>query len=263
MSDNIFQNREIFFNSDIMSVISQNFDFLSISGRVDMLYMLQNIPEISGLPPEVRDEKIREIFRSRMAYNKSLYEFTILENEDPDIFSYTFAVVYPKGSEKPIIINERNMIDKASINGLENVGAHIKGGILWSLNGPAGKITFGNGRKQKIYCNDRERYHIQIFNKNGVLVRENWYKCGKLDRGNDLPAEIRYTGNIVTFRGWFRNGKIHRDGAPAMIAYYPDTGNIELEEYYQNSIEYRNNGLPHTIVYTNTIPPEIIEEIRD
>ncbi|MDY5129814.1 ArdC-like ssDNA-binding domain-containing protein [Actinotignum urinale] len=56
-------------------------------------------------------------------------------------------------------------------------------------------------------------------------------------------------------------GRLHRDGKPALIA-YRENGNIEHEEYYKHGMPYRENG-PATIYYNKDGSTRYEEYFRD
>jgi hypothetical protein len=89
------------------------------------------------------------------------------------------------------------------------------------------------------------KYHRDIIEYYTVVSTESdsirYRFCGKLHRGNDLPAVINTTGD----RSWMLYGKWHRENdLPAVIR-----GNGARYWYYQGKL-HRDNGKP-AIIHKN------------
>ena len=78
------------------------------------------------------------------------------------------------------------------------------------------------------------KYDVTIFDKSeaGSLARAEWRHNGQLHRDNDEPAVIFDDGE----RGWYQQGKRHRDNGPAVIS------NTGSSAYYQFGKLHRIDG---------------------
>ena len=76
---------------------------------------------------------------------------------------------------------------------------------------------------------------------------EIWYKDGKIHRDGH-PAVIEYysDGEIKT-EAWYKDGELHRKDGPAVVEYYRN-GQKYIEEWYVNGKRHRENG-PALIKY--------------
>jgi len=86
--------------------------------------------------------------------------------------------------------------------------------------------------------------------ENGNKRYEIWYVNGQCPRDGDLPTYVAYyeDGNKL-FETWFVNGQFHRDGdRPAKICYY-ENGNKRSEEWYVNGQLHRDGDEPTDILY--------------
>ena len=70
-----------------------------------------------------------------------------------------------------------------------------------------------------------------------MIVDMCWYREGQLHR-DGAPAVVKKYPNIK-IKAWYRNGKLHRDGKPAVIMKFKD----EIKcEWYQDGQLHRENG---------------------
>jgi len=85
--------------------------------------------------------------------------------------------------------------------------------------------------------NGIERYYYN----NGNIRSETYRLNNKCHRENG-PAVIWYyeNGNIKKYESYYKDGKWHRENGPAIIQYY-DNGKIEIEAYYLNGIEIKDD----------------------
>ena len=71
------------------------------------------------------------------------------------------------------------------------------------------------------------------YDSNGDIRREEWYKDGKQHRLG-RPAVIWHHGNgIIAIEEWIKNNKHHRLDGPAII-WYRNNGDIKSEYWYIN-----------------------------
>lgn len=69
---------------------------------------------------------------------------------------------------------------------------------------------------------------------------------GVLHRKNG-PASISYINNVAISESWYKNGKKHRIGGPAVILRH-ENGKKNIEEWFENGVQHRING-PASIIY--------------
>lgn len=81
----------------------------------------------------------------------------------------------------------------------------------------------------------RGDYTLAVTYESDVLVTA-WKKNGKLHR-DEAPAEIRYKDGQIQFVTWYQNGEKHCDGAPARLMYRD--GRLVAETWYQNGAIHR------------------------
>jgi len=83
-------------------------------------------------------------------------------------------------------------------------------------------------------------------------IIKSWYKSNLLHRDNDLPAIIRYnSNNNIINKGYYINGKRHRENGPAVIG-YSHNGRPCLLEFYKNDVLHNDLG-PAIIEVNNGI----------
>ncbi len=87
-----------------------------------------------------------------------------------------------------------------------------------------------------------ERYSVNIRRDpaTGVVFSEAWYNGGgKLDRSGDAALIVRdATTGIVTYEGWFKDGKRDRADGPAVIQRNRRTGVVSKEEWWKDGWEH-------------------------
>ncbi len=101
-----------------------------------------------------------------------------------------------------------------------------------------------------------EGVHYTYYTKNGIVVAEcrksvedfynieRWYRDGKIHR-EDAPAEIWLRGQL-TYELWYRDGKVHREDGPTQISYY--RGQKIMEYWHRDGKPHRDDG-PAIITY--------------
>jgi antitoxin component YwqK of YwqJK toxin-antitoxin module len=86
--------------------------------------------------------------------------------------------------------------------------------------------------------------------KNVQISYQGWYKKGKCHRDGDQPAYISYDSNgQIDYQEWYKKGDIHRDGdLPADIG-YDSNGQIYYQEWCKKGVRHRDGALPAYIGY--------------
>lgn len=96
-------------------------------------------------------------------------------------------------------------------------------------------------RDGKLHCLDGPAVEMRRTEDGEALVRKKWYRYGVQTRGDDLPADICYRGNVVARKIWLVQGFLHRGGEePAWIEYSGHTFaeyGISKELYYKLGAE--------------------------
>lgn len=89
------------------------------------------------------------------------------------------------------------------------------------------------------------------YNKEGLVIKRGWYQNGKLHRDNDKPALIETLfndPNKIVLECWYKNGQLHRDNdKPAYVEHY---GGKHLQ-WYQNGKLHRDYDRPAEIMYND------------
>lgn len=252
MEDLTTNNPEIFQNIDILSIITKNYDFLSLKDRENVLSIVESNRNLSAQEKEKLEKKI---FSDMIAHTKTLYNSDILEktlNIAMSTIECTLSVVYPKSDPEPKIdlywiyrLSSDAYIDMNGVNILSN-------GIIWSLRGISGKISIRGSRNidLNIYSNDRDTLYIEEYRHSG-LVQKAWLKEYKLHNINN-PARILINRDKITYR-WYVDGKPYRsDDKPTTEIRNINTDILQHESWYNQDSELHRVGKPAEIGYYDT-----------
>ncbi len=81
---------------------------------------------------------------------------------------------------------------------------------------------YENGQiKQEIWCDKKHKLHrldqpaFRLWNQDGVLIKEEWYKDDKLHRINGAAFKQWYENGNLKYEEWFQDNKCHRLDGPA------------------------------------------------
>ncbi len=171
------------------------------------------------------------------------------------------AVIHPNGDEEWRINGTLHRVGGPAIHSSGHGGApaHYYGGELHRDDGPAVVYnTYGKNYEELYYSHGK--YHrvdgpAIIERKDGVVVREEWRFHDMRHRVGG-PAVCEYTcslttdENVLTYEGYYCDGRYHRDDGPAFIKYDLE-GNITYQSWYFYGHLHREDG-PALITPTKT-----------
>jgi uncharacterized protein len=99
------------------------------------------------------------------------------------------------------------------------------------------------------------------FHRNGNVSYLEYYKHGKLHRGNGQPAKLSFYEHCrLQSKMYYKEGELHREDGPAFLWYYEYDG-IKFEKYFIRGMEHRNNE-PAKIFYSKNGEIECEEYYR-
>lgn len=190
------------------------------------------------------------------------YQYGILHrgNDLPAIFEKDKLSIWYKDGQMHRDVNQFGVAN-AAMNGFKKDGTevtkwYLHGKLHRDMNNPAAIFSYPDGSQMRKWFNhgvltrnfepaviwESGGEGFEMWYQDGVITRnddlpsiifssgaEHWYKDGVLHRENDLPAVISREWNE-----WRINGKLHRDGNPALI-----NNNGRAQLWCDNGIVYR------------------------
>jgi hypothetical protein len=180
---------------------------------------------------------------------KAVLPFDIEGNHFSD-YAPDIVVYNDDGSIRRIAwTNEQNIIHRTEGPAIISYVGNFVSTRTWVYNGFIGANDQNNpdvirynhdGSFRKIWCAKTLVTPEMIY---GIYSLE----CvGKRHRIG-APADIKFMGNRVISKTWFRNENIHNSNGPAIITYY-ETGGIRSEEWVDDDVHNNANGrLDNTI----------------
>lgn len=204
---------EVLLNSDLLTMITNNFSPFSEMDRISLAEALNNLPDYPGVD---KNTLIKTVIKYRLDDIKNYYDSFVVTNtinlhpiaNSP--LTYWFCTVYPKSENIPEC-NEYYIADTFVYKKPWDQSRILTSGIVWNLTGLAGKIVSG-ATKMLFYSNDTRSIHVKSYRYN-LLVKEEWY----------------------------RDGRLHRDNGPALIQYY--FGRNTIEEYWYDGHQYPSSNV--------------------
>jgi hypothetical protein len=94
----------------------------------------------------------------------------------------------------------------------------------------------------------RDNLPAKVINKDKGNVFWEWWQNGLLSNING-PAIIHINDGIIFMEYYYLNNNLHRDDGPAIINY---SGDVSLEKYFLNDIEYSQQDYLKQIKDTNS-----------
>ena len=116
------------------------------------------------------------------------------------------------------------------------------GGVVTQMPDSDGSITaYFNSSGEK----DREGGPAYIYkNREGEIIRQEWYKNGKLHRLDGPAIELGSPAKPARpwKQEWYKDGERHRVGGPAYVNKDPKYRYFDKEEWWQNGVLHREDG---------------------
>jgi hypothetical protein len=80
----------------------------------------------------------------------------------------------------------------------------------------------------------------KIYGTNGVLLKEKWYKDGRVHR-EDGSAKVYYVEGNVSYEFYYKEGRVHRLDGPCYISYLGKGGKSK-EWWSKDGVYHREDG---------------------
>lgn len=96
---------------------------------------------------------------------------------------------------------------------------------------------------------------LETFDKHGALIKSVWTDIGGfIHRNEDKPAVVKYKDDRVLSEFWYKHGKQHRVGGPALTSYwYNSDGNKKIgkQTWFRNGFVHRDGDEPALSIFEN------------